>query len=78
MATETDNYPNEQAMKAAKTRGGVRHTQGWRPLHTNLNQDGTWSIVWNNDPPPPPPPNRQLTESQFIAELAEERGVDII
>ncbi len=78
MVTEIDNYPNEQAMKAAKNRGGFRHAQGWRPLHTNNNLDGTWTIHWNNDPSPPPPPKRNLTQSQFLDELADERNINII
>ena len=56
MATETENYSNEQTMKAAKLRTAQRHIDGWRPLNTNKNKNGTWTIIWNNDPPPPETP----------------------
>ena len=56
MATETQNYANEGLMKAAKTRGATRHIDGWIPIHTDKNPDGTWTITWSNDPPPPETP----------------------
>lgn len=54
MATETENYSNKGLATAAKTRGAQRHIDGWRPISTDFNPDGTVTITWNNDSPPPP------------------------
>jgi len=77
MATQTQNYANEQLVKAAKLRTTQRHRDGWRPLHTTKLTHGMWSIVWNNDPAPPPIPPRSITQREFIQELATERNVRI-
>jgi len=78
MVTETENYQDRQAMRAAKLRTATRHQNGFRPIHSNRNNDGTWTVFWNNDPEPPSSPPRQLTQRQFLDEMAEERGVEII
>ena len=56
MATETQIYANKGLATAAKARSAQRHIDGWRPLHTDFNSDGTVTITWNNDPPPPETP----------------------
>lgn len=76
MVTQTENYPNEQAVKAAKLRTAQRHLDGWRPIHTNKSITG-YEIVWTNDPAPPPIPPRSLTQRAFLIELAEQFNVVI-
>jgi len=78
MATELQNYGNLKAAKEDKVRGGKRHKAGWRPLQTNFNPNGTVTILWSNDPEPPPPPKRQLTQIDFIKELAEQNNVELL
>jgi len=63
MVTEIENYATEALMKAAKLRTAQRHIDGWRPLNTNSNPNGTWTITWNNDPPTPPTPDEIERES---------------
>jgi len=75
MTTETETYPNEQAWRDAMKRNSSRHVTGWRPI---LNSKNTLTITWTNNPDPPPPPKRQLTQRDFIKELAEQNGVEII
>ena len=58
MATETENYANKGLATAAKTRGAQRHIDGWRPINTSFNPDGTVTITWNDDPLPPPTPDQ--------------------
>lgn len=71
MATETENYPNEQAMKAAKLRTAQRHIDGWRPVNSSKNSDGTWTITWNNDPPLPPTPE-EIEKASLRQDLQNE------
>jgi len=54
MTNELENYLNETSMNAAKLRTSQRHIDGWRPINSSKNQNGTWTITWNNDPPAPP------------------------
>jgi len=76
MTTEKQIYQFEIDAKNDKLRSSQRHKDGWRPLSTS-HVNNQWEIVWRNDPDPLPPPKRQLTQNQFIAELAEERHVRI-
>jgi len=77
MATEKQVYKFELDAKNDKKRSSQRHRDGWRPISTS-HINNQWEIIWNDDPPPPPPPKRQLTQIDFILELAEERNVRIL
>ncbi len=72
MTVETQTYPDIIAWRSALegNRGG-----GWHIISNSRNK---LNIIWSNDPPPSPPPKRQLNQGQFLAELASERGVEII
>jgi len=77
MATEKQVYQFEIEARNDKLRTSQRHRDGWRPISTS-HINNQWEIIWINDPEPPPPPKRQLTQIDFILELAEERNLRIL
>lgn len=77
MATEPQNYLNEQAMKAAILRDGNRHKTGWKVKNIIRNNNKTWTINWTNDTPVVIS-RRKLTTPQLLREVANLLGIDLI
>ena len=73
MTRETDTYLNERAYLDAQKRGSTRHQAGFRLVSTSRNR---LQIVWDDTIIPNKQP-RQLTQTQFLNELAEARDVVI-
>lgn len=78
LTIEIEDYSNRVLMKTAKK---IRASNGWRALHTdfinNKESDG-YQVTYDNTPDPPPLPKRQLTQRQFLDELAAQNNAEII
>ena len=79
MTQQIINYINEGEMKKGKK---DMAKNGFRSIHTdfinNINKFNGYRITFDNTPDPPPPPKRQLTQIDFILELAENENVEIL
>jgi len=75
MATRTQRYDNLADARVAKLR--TRTNKNERPFQTNRIGDHI-EIVWTDDPTPPPIPLRNLTQREFLDELAVLHKVNLI
>lgn len=55
----------------------IQASQGWSSKHLN-NRGIEFEVIYDNTPSPPRPPNRQLTESEYVKEIALRDFVDIV
>ncbi len=49
---------------------------GFRSIHTNLTANGEFDVIYDNAIDVTPP-QRQMTESEYIRELATRENIDI-